>query len=905
MLRFSEICRCFEDCCQQFDGLYSQDDNTRNVHLPPALSAIHQINGQLETLCEFSRKIHELDESCIENLDPTSPLRDKALACHSTAMGLLLLIDQVLIDQFLQHTRSEQETMMANTAVAAKIRLAVRGRSLNNIIQDPKKGDNLFYQLCHSDSDICRQLAINCLDADFDPTPLDTASTSAILNKLLAQFANTHDISSHAENIWSGLAKWPSERLIFWLLEHLPVQNPPSDDQFSCMEWIVSKICERNEPGPYDVPIVERLISYEALPRLMLPMGSSALRMLRQNPHIPLPLRDKLSMLVDEESLKTYEKLLPYLKTLEQESKWFGVSFDVGLDLIPQCDTSLQLLRDKGFPQVALIEKKIHDYTRPIREDIAECREVEGKLENCTLTFDKIPTHIAYKFKDYLIYGKKWALLASLEWSKAGWSIEHTINKTIYHLMMDKVLFPEIKSYESFSWTITAHALINALDRLQTEATPPVINQLSTFLKPLLADYIVLSSMSFAQYGKEIVDRLRMLKVGESLLVPTGSEGHATCLMVTKTGDETFRLTQYNTGQGVMNWHYCFENSVRFQTYDEIDAIPAASVLNEDMWSTLALNRTGSIDGTYQIIHKVLGKGGILLPPSANSEDYEAKQTTGTCAMQCLMALARHQCMQLSPGSPAEKEAMYKLLKTKLFIRYHQDNIQQLDAVIQKNLATVLKKLQAETQLINIAEDPKLFEPALVEIGKMTDLFGQPDIAPRLAERNDETTMARYATLRIASNILCGLFLEHPEISPPEEAHQLDILGLAFAKLEHQKTIFKNIVATLDALAQRNNFEGLAHELFRIHIATPYEELAMEETIKHLGKEDLGPEAKVLEGIKLLLNNFNKFRLQCDVKVLKIAQRLEQSGNVALSQWVRDQWRELAESSSAKVKTFD
>jgi len=280
-----------------------------------------------------------------------------------------------------------------------------------------------------------------------------------------------------------------------------------------------------------------------------------------------------------------------------------------------------------------------------------------------------------------------------------------------------------------------------------------------------------------------VVKKLQQLKSAESLLVPTEHKLHGTCLLVTKTDNETFQLTLYNAGQGCISWHYRWENTNFYQTFDIIDNVPKESVYEINTWLELAMisSEAVSMDPIYRLIHEQLGKGGTVSPPSPNLEDYEAKQHSGTCSMQCLLALLRHQCMQLAIGSPAEKEATYKLIKTMMLLQYHQDNFQHADKAIQTHLKTVIKKLKAEAKAVEIAADSAKFEEAMRQIKESLLSLNKHQAVEQLEARDSSTKMARYATLRTASKILSEALLELPQPLQDKNLSKNEFFRLAFA----------------------------------------------------------------------------------------------------------------------------
>ena len=663
-----------------------------------------------------------------------------------------------------------------------------------------------------------------------------------------------------------------------------------------------------------------------SLPLYVIDPQTSVLTVLRNSPLLPNEIKSKLSVLVNEDALRAYREIVNTSKEFEFKE------FMERIILTKEVEHNLKILKENNFPEIENIELQMAEVTDQTKNVMSANEELYQKLKAGEMQFNEIKGINALNLIDYAAVNKDWEFVAKLsvmvrffnrqepetridnpylnEFNSTAWKA----NSMVYHLMMDKMALPESKKYESSWQEIASHAMIHGLNNLQmkektevsaNKATLSIGEQLNNNLKPLLAEYILLANMSTEVKSKHVVERLSLMKTGDSLLVPNGCNGHATCLLITKTSPDTYKLTQYNTGQGVDEWHPNLKNSNRFQTFHVVDDIPKESILNLDNWKNLFNDSKNekTMDRIYLNVNGQLGKGGKILPPSTHIEDYEAKQASATCSMQSLMAFLRHQCMEMVVGSPAEKEAVYKMIKVEMLLNYNQDNLPNLDASIQNILPVITNKLTAELNMVKIAQDEKRFNNGMNEIKEILHKLGKEDIVQQLNERNSETNMARYATLRTASTILSAIWLENPNIIFTENTKHHEILELALAKLEHKNTIIQNLKNNVALSAEQNSNKKLSYELYRILVATPFHQVGVEEAIKYFGNE-IPSENSPPPGMQQLLTYLNHRRDRTDSSVQKIIENLEKS-NIELSKWTKDNWQELEKSAPIKMKTFD
>jgi hypothetical protein len=739
--------------------------------------------------------------------------------------------------------------------------------------------------------------------------------------QMLDKFSEKGDLNSIAEGIWKACREvttaWGEERhrdlegVINWLLVN-DVQSVESfKDRFFVVNWLANRMLTRKMSGSNDADHLEKMADRNLFPLLISDSNRSIPLEIQElikngNYSVSPNLAKKIKKLTEDFRLSTYEDLNRLIAQIKSERNPSSQS-----DILRKIEERVAELRN--FPNIQWIETQLKAAIAEECRWIEEYRTVLSQLSEGRVA-EGVSDYVFVYLQDELIKNNRWDLIPFLVASGKKYTPNIVANKLVYHLMMDKLLFKESKTYESFDSPITAHAIIRALERIdvmspeieKVQDLKNAVSALSSHLRPLLEEFILLAAVSNPEQAAfRVVEKLKAFEVGDSLLIPLGTPKHGTCLLVEKTGPKKFRMTHYNTGQGVLKWHYRGKQPNQCQTFDIMDNVPSGSILNPEGWETLFMNQLygTSMDPIYQIIRGNLGKEGERPARSEHEEDYEAKQSSGTCAMQALMALLRHQTMQLAAGSPSERKALYQIIKSQLFTEFHKDHLEQIDETIHRNLSTVLKKIGAQWTFVDLSADMHDFDEALGTITNNLEKLGESNLAKNLKSRDKATNLSRYATLRIASSLLCRTWLNHPQNPPPKELIHSKALQFAFAKFEHQTTIMQNIKNRLETYSAEGNMKAFAFELYRIFTSSSFSELGIQEAVTRLGTEE-----SPYEGIQQLLKSLNDYREVSEPLVAEFKDCLISNNQLELGGWVEKFWKELEKGSSETAKsalTFD
>jgi hypothetical protein len=366
-------------------------------------------------------------------------------------------------------------------------------------------------------------------------------------------------------------------------------------------------------------------------------------------------------------------------------------------------------------------------------------------------------------------------------------------------------------------------------------------------------------------------------------LLPSGYNEHAACLLVTKLSDNTFRLTLFNTGAGINKWHHRLEGTNHFQTFYTIDDVPLSSVTNQQGWEKLFCFVAGSqgMDPIYSLLNETLGRGGKILPPEKDGEWYEAKQSSGTCSIQSLMALMRHQIIMNGEGTLQERKALYKMIKGRMFQSFVNANLSKVDEDIRVHSKLAIDKFEAELRFAQIAENPDLYQKTFEKLCVEIEKLGKKELVAEMKKSSAKSNLERYANLRAASDLLSTIGMtEAVSVAQPND----EAFRLALVRRDKNIAAISNLKNFLDQL--RSEEDEFLTKCVKLIISYKHRDIAVEKLVNLIGNENpkLGEprlSQKVLVSLQRDLPD--KRRAHIDA----IAKALEKKGNKDLAEWIQ------------------
>jgi hypothetical protein len=657
------------------------------------------------------------------------------------------------------------------------------------------------------------------------------------------------------------------EMTIFTLLINNPQQTQFLDYSFDCLKWLFEQIVTRKFQGVYDIQIINELAlgRYVDLLHLFICRREvSFLSFLRENNFISEELEEKHFKYITADVLKSYRTLCSIWH------EFTSLNFFEQLTFISQFEFHIKKLKDINFPELDKLIERIKYTIEPISNLLVGYESVYEEWKK-KRTFSKSDVFIiSDDLLSFAVFKKDIAFFDACILFQSHYCPPSRRSQMTYHLMMDNMGLPDFEKYEGANSDIAAATLIYSLTKLQRENplsnknVTLLIQKVNAFFIPLLKSYMLCRIFPGPAVSQIIVKRLKNLQVDQSALLPSGTKHHAICLLVTKTLNDCFNLTIFNTGDGLTKWHFCYENSNHFQTSLKFYQIPSSSIISQEFWGHLYNEQPQTIDFIYQHIHDsftFISK----LPPPLRKEYYERAQVTGTCAMACLMSCINSYVRDVAEGTVLEKKTTASLFKTLYSHAYVKESYSVVDENIQKQLSTIVLKFEAEVKMLEIADDDLKFQNAIKQLGL---LFNSGIPFPR---EHTTSNMGRFAILRNASKILSTLWIYNSEIGMSENEPEADAFALAFANLKHKRAKLQNFKVTLDKIEKRGVKVELTHMLYHIMVKYKYPDFVISETVNYINKGILN-----FSQIKLLLKNLNKHKNYSDT-VEKLIVAVEKS----------------------------
>jgi hypothetical protein len=256
--------------------------------------------------------------------------------------------------------------------------------------------------------------------------------------------------------------------------------------------------------------------------------------------------------------------------------------------------------------------------------------------------------------------------------------------------------------------------------------------------------------------------------------------------------------------------------------------------------------------------------------------------------------------MENVEGSPTEKEAAYKIIKGKLFNAYNSQYSPLVDSAVQNHIQPVLAKVSAEQLLVNMAQDSARYTEAMNKL--LNEIKKYPDLSSRQTLEVEPTTiLARYAALRMASNLLYEAWIIYPHIPHPEDIAKEEALQLAFAKLENREEKIKNLIHTHKT---EKKFIGLAKAYYNLLLMKPlskqFTDKALDDASEFYGKQRSKNQYNP-EPVKAFIEIFSPKGPINRQLVNDFIQTLEKKGFEEAAKWVKEYWASILKRTAQYV----
>ncbi|GAB4228787.1 MAG: hypothetical protein Tsb0021_06370 [Chlamydiales bacterium] len=688
------------------------------------------------------------------------------------------------------------------------------------------------------------------------------------------------------------------EQFIIWLIqEDILPENPIH--LVTPLLWLLNRILKHQISQVRCEKYLDILIQKNILSLAVLKSGRSVihvlLRRIRKGSFVlHADLVKKLRHLAKTLPLSKYEELFSLSKEMQVYQ-----SLESQLAVYLSIQEHLDELRKAQYPLINFIEelkerslcsqlKNIREYLR-IKEEL-KMGAISGSISS--FVYANILHELVLENRIEEIYQLELAFRFK-EMSPEE-RVKKVASKLVMQFMMDKLFIPGEHVYWGMRVSFTSYAFMDVIRTLEETKLPGFLGQFwqqtKKNLETILQFYFILSviKQDKNRFVETIFSKLETLKEEESFLIPLITSDHVVAMEVTKNKNATFGVVICNTGKGVLENHYRWKETNRYQTFDRITDIPAAALLKKELLEELIASLKEGVNGIYKHIHQKQCVGGLRIPPSDYEEHYDARQASGSCPSQVLLAWFRYRIMHDSGLNPNEGEALYKILKTHIIKHLKEKKEPYLDKTIKLHLSTISKKQEAEIALIKSAENKKTFLDTLNIIMRFLKNNQIEQVAEIVNLQNTETALSRYSILRQISNLLVAKLREESESFDFQnlKEQEQDSLSLVHAKIQNFKVVLNNIEESMNDSLKKENYTQAAEIIYRMVTATPFVQLAIQK-----GADIFSHENTPFQGISTFLHALNKFR-EINKPIVSSFTLLLESRNKKAGEFARLFWEE-------------
>lgn len=613
-----------------------------------------------------------------------------------------------------------------------------------------------------------------------------------------------------------------------WVENTIEVAADLSKQEKDFLHEIFDKLAETNQYSKKTLLFLERAWKNGLLPLGPLNEAKSALRM----------VNDALKLQLQDPALELLTQFEDLYKTLQND--FLSLNAASILDTLNVCRGQL---RNQGYAGSDLYDELFkeveaaHQAERQLTWEWLHKFEANHAVEWLTMTKDicimPMPLESLLLFclkenKQHLV----WPLMDKYLKEQTAWL---SGTKFFYHLVLDKTwmrsptLAPD-DNYDSDGGRISVNVpfFIQEIKRVLQSGSLKGNDSVSKLLGRFVDNSSVANMYLWLwdlwafsdkrhQIAPEIVERVKDPSQNH-VFVPTGFKGHAGLLSIEK-GETTARLTMYNTGGGLTQYHAQWKQSDRYQTFSVIEEVPLEDLENIELWQRFIeeSSQGKSMDSVYACFEE-LGARGHKVAPSLHSEDFESKQMNGTCSLQCYLAFFRHQIMNMAEGNKEEKLAAYRLAKAHLITHVIKEPSLPFVGQFGNHAQLKLEKYESFIQLSKIAEDESSYQDHLNLLTDLLNQVGAHTFLKSIKPMQASSMLSRLALLEKCSQKLAKL--NHSDVTRSVQLWR------------NRELTLRNIKSLIRHYLNAGDYKTLGLYLARLYISSRFSKQVQETIIE-------------------------------------------------------------------------
>jgi hypothetical protein len=393
--------------------------------------------------------------------------------------------------------------------------------------------------------------------------------------------------------------------------------------------------------------------------------------------------------------------------------------------------------------------------------------------------------------------------------------------------------------YESGATSVNACFLSGAIEKLAIESNQDLhlsfseISKLEKIRSLLLkslnvcaqTDQILDNQLYFKRrdeletyFVEEVIELIKNPEINFPILIPCRTKTHCLSLAIEKKTDGKADIHVYNSGRGVLAYHYKRPSSNRYQTYLSIEDIQLDQLLDPIFWKNIVACTHQDVDLLYGELKK-LGNPSLK---SLFAWDYEQKQLQGTCSSQHLMAFFRHQIQKEMTGSPLDKIGAYKFLKASTICAMELN--ESKEPMFQSQINRKMRKVKGELPFNKIAAESDKFDQFYSSVLDFFEELQDKNLFRIVKEMKLKTTLEKYAFLHLCHRTFERKALENSQkfIELKTQPKYANILAVGISRAAYKADLKERIIDDLNEWKNKGQWGRLGEKFLQCYIAVDF-----------------------------------------------------------------------------------
>ncbi len=324
------------------------------------------------------------------------------------------------------------------------------------------------------------------------------------------------------------------------------------------------------------IEVLEAIFDRDLIPWKFLSDNQSFFKLLDSREDLPNSIRVRRKK-IDPKAIENYEQLMQLKHELDVSDR-----LKDKYPILCQMIEKAELLKKENFPSMSLCFRFLNAY---MNKKFGKLNQLLDDVQSDEKSWSNKYNRLNHREQRFILnrlyclkrYQKLMLVLSAQE--------NDSVSHSYVHFLLDKVIFPNKQKFHGECPYWTSIMLANAIKKI-TDSTESPVSKMDRAtwdtMKRFLTDHFLpmLHQCSLWNYSiiesirnktdipsslfNQVASRIEKMKIGTKILIPTGSIGHTTGIVVEKTASNRLRLSFYNTGKGLRKHHPRWKKNTSF-----------------------------------------------------------------------------------------------------------------------------------------------------------------------------------------------------------------------------------------------------------------------------------------------------------------------------------------------------